>query len=439
MYKHQVMIFLIGLLLGCFSSSTFSRDLVVRNSTELEFWLNKLQPGDTLILAPGDYRLKRFTSAQHGSLEQPIRVQASDAGKAHLRAVDRETFVIRHSHWQFIGLSIIGNDDTEHAFHISGDAKNTQIINCRIKNFDNHIKVNGVDGYFPDNLAVTDSELFNETPRSGTKPSSAIDIIGAKDATIRRNFIHDFGNDISGIVSYGLFLKGGAINGRIEQNLIICSRSHQGIRAGISLGAGGTAPQFCRDRHCDFEHHDGLVANNIITSCTDAGIHLRKANRSQLFANTLVFTAGIDIDPETGPTHLDRNYIGGALNNDSEIALTKTENLVTGFNWLGYNAKMHRWFDGGLATIPNWLQSNSLGLGHKQISQDFLSPQTLNLTPNDIDRLTAKSKTPTAWNFPIHDYWGNLRSDTPWIGAIDYSRSSPIVVWSPSISSPKTH
>ncbi|WP_421862748.1 right-handed parallel beta-helix repeat-containing protein [Motiliproteus sp.] len=381
-----------------------------------------------MLLAPGDYQLGRFQTLHAGSTDQPIRVKAQSPSETRILTSENETFVIHHSHWHFINLTLIGNQASEHAFHISGDADYVLIQSCHLQNFDNHIKANGTETGFPDNLTIEGCELFNERPRSGRKPSSPIDIIGSSNVNIRNNYLHDFGNDLDGGISYGMFLKGRSNHGRIEQNLIVCADKHQGIRAGISLGGGGTAPQFCADSRCDYEHQNGLISNNIITNCTDAGIHLRNAKRSQIITNTLLFTAGIDIDPGNSSATLYRNYIGGTVNQGKGATVRLMGNRITGSNWSIYHPKIHRWLEQPLPAVPRWLQNSPLGLGHEQVRQDFHEPEKLDLTPTETTHFTAPPASPPNLQLPAQDYRGNPRGKTPWIGALDYDISSPVVL-----------
>ena len=85
-------------------------------------------------------------------------------------------------------------------------------------------------------------------------------------------------------------------DGLFERNLVMCTRNFSGgTRIGLSLGGGGTAPQFCEDGSCNTEHQNGILRNNLIVNCSDVGIYLNRAQDTLVDHNTLYATAGIDV------------------------------------------------------------------------------------------------------------------------------------------------
>jgi parallel beta-helix repeat protein len=109
---------------------------------------------------------------------------------------------------------------------------------------------------------------------------------------------------------------------------VICERrlrSLPGQRVGLSFGGGGTAQEYCRYGHCVAEQSDGIMRDNLIASCSDAGIYLNKSARTTLRSNTILDTVGIDARyPETAAS-LSGNLVDGvirardgAISHDSE-------------------------------------------------------------------------------------------------------------------------
>jgi hypothetical protein len=113
-----------------------------------------------------------------------------------------------------------------------------------------------------------------------------------------------------------MFMKGGGSGGRFERNVVICTRqgvSRPGIRVGIGIGSGGTAPAFCRDGRCAHEHSDALVANNVVAHCNDVGIDIARSTRTAVLHNTLVNTAGIGTRNPPADARVERNLLDGGL------------------------------------------------------------------------------------------------------------------------------
>ena len=406
--------------------SADAQEFSVNDSEALVRVLSQLQAGDRLTLSAGQYTLGRFETQIAGTRQHPIIVRAAHPANTFIQAIDSETFVVRHSYWEFTGINLNGTATTDHAFHLSDNADHVAIRNCRLSNFDSHIKINGRDGRFPDATIIEGCRLYNDQPRHNRRPATAIDVVGGDNTFIRANTIYDFGAGIDGNTSYAIFLKGASSNGRIERNLIGCSVKHSGNRVGISLGGGGTAAQFCSDQRCEFEHRNGLVRNNIIYNCSDAGVHLRRARHSRIIANTLVFSAGIDIDPDSGPAQIHANYIGGGVTGAHNSQILWGQNLITGANQLPYHPQLHRWLESPLGFVTNWLMASPMGLGHRRLYQDFVAPDRLDLSLRRPHMLLmpAASKSQPLLNEPIDDFWGNRRSMIRWFGAIDYSQSS---------------
>ena len=116
--------------------------------------------------------------------------------------------------------------------------------------------------------------------------------------------------------SYGAFAKGGGSGNRLIGNVVLCEhrlRGATGRRIGLSFGGGGSDPRLCRDRRCVVEHDDGLIANNLIASCSDEGIYLNRAARSSLLHNTVLDTAGVVVRFPESAAHAAGNLIDGAL------------------------------------------------------------------------------------------------------------------------------
>lgn len=281
------------------------REWLVTSSTTLVHAMAQARAGDTITLQAGNHEIGGVLKTGHaGSPEAPIFVRSELPGSTHIRL--SSYFYISHPYWVFENLQLLGNcsygekrGPCEHAFHVVGRAKGTVIRNNHIQNFFAHIKVNGLSGSFPDGGLLQFNTFSNDDNYGLNGALTPFDLVGASRWTVADNLFHHFVKGWSHHASYGVFMKGGGHEGRIERNFVVCSGdgniSHYGSRVGISLGGGLTGPDYCPDKKCLYEHADGVVANNVVMNCNDFGIDNNRAIRSIFAHNTLINTYGIDV------------------------------------------------------------------------------------------------------------------------------------------------
>lgn len=324
------------------------RRVAVASVAELAAAVNRAQPGDEIVIAPGTYDVSRIRLAANGSAAHPIVLRAERRGAVLLRATAVEAFVISGAYWVVDGLDILGvcepQEKCEHAFHIVGDADNVVIRDNRARDFNATIKSNGFEDVkrfgaeasgkawvFPDNVLISGNYFFNTTIRQTATPVTLMDIVGGRNWIIRGNLVADFQKGKGNRVSYGMFLKGNSRNGIFERNLVMCEwQNTGGTRMGISLGGGGSGPpKICEDRDCSIEHTDGIIRNNIILNCTqDVGIYLNKAKNSKIYNNTVINTAGIDIRFKASTADLRNNIVSGKIRDRDGGDHSEANNLV---------------------------------------------------------------------------------------------------------------
>ncbi|MDC0721238.1 MYXO-CTERM sorting domain-containing protein [Nannocystis bainbridge] len=301
------------------------------------------QPGDTIVLAAGDYEVHQSKIACNtpGTADAPIVVRAAEPGAARLRLDSLEGFHVRAPFWKFEGLDIEGicaaDSDCEHAFHITGAASHTHIVGNRLHGFNAMIKGNGepigpdMAYEHPDDVVVEYNEFYNDAPRDTANPVTPIDVVGGQRWVLRGNFIHDHAKGGGDNISYAAFLKGHAKDGLIERNLVVCELLHSGqVRLGLSLGGGGSGPDMiCEDGACKPEHERGIIRNNIVLNCpADVGIYINAGADSKILNNTLYNTAGIDMRfaETTGVVH--NNLMNGKIRDRDGAVTDKQNNLV---------------------------------------------------------------------------------------------------------------
>lgn len=274
---------------------------VLAGGAEIVAAVAAAQPGDVLEIAPGRYALPGTLRTQRGGRpDAPITLRAARAGTVTLEVRRVEGAVVAHPYWIFENLGWRGlcpaDDDCEHALHIVAGARATVVRNNLSTDFSAHLKINGQDGQFPDDGLLQYSTLVNTRPRRGTAPVTFVDLVAASGWQYLDNRVENFVKEGSNGISYGLFMKGAGRGGRIARNVVICTPAavgQAGLRLGISMGGGGTGKEVCRDKRCEFEHADGVVANNVVAHCNDAGIDVNHSRAIAVLHNTLVNTQGI--------------------------------------------------------------------------------------------------------------------------------------------------
>jgi nitrous oxidase accessory protein NosD len=319
-----------------------TREVLVVDVGQLRTALTRALPGDVITIAPGRYRVEGAALAveRPGRVDAPITVRAPRVGLATLEFNLVEGFHVLAPHWVFENLVIEGacpqHDDCEHAFHVVGAASATVIRNNELRDFNAHIKINGERGRYPDGGLVADNRIYNTTARRTENPVTPIDLVAASDWTIRGNLVADFVKDGSDRTSYGAFAKGGGSGNLLEGNTVLCEhrlRGAPGRRVGLSFGGGGSGQASCRAGRCTPEHDLGMMRDNLIASCSDAGVYLNRATNSRLEHNTLLDTAGVQTR-SAGELLFMANLVDGPLRIDAESFLTARDSRTSALSAL---------------------------------------------------------------------------------------------------------
>ncbi|MFT3719375.1 hypothetical protein [Pseudorhodoferax sp.] len=299
----------------------------VASLEELQRAMQNARPGEVIELLPGRYTMTRKLSTPvAGHADNPITVRAAAPRSVEILAATVEGIVVSQPYWVFENLTIRGtckaDDDCEHAFHVVGKASGTVLRNNHLVDFNAHVKVNELGGAYPDDGLLQFNTLDNSRPRRTLHPVTPFDLVAASRWVVADNVVANFVKSSGNGISYGLFMKGGGSEGRIERNLVICStqdisargdRPGSGARVGISLGGGTSGESFCRNGHCAAEHHQGLVANNVVAHCNDAGIDVNRSEQSVIAHNTLVNTGWIDVRSSPASAVIYGNWLEGRI------------------------------------------------------------------------------------------------------------------------------
>jgi hypothetical protein len=304
------------------AATSATRRKLVTSASGLIDAIGAARPGDIIEIAPGRYRVSGHSipTRSAGLESAPIIIRAGRLGQVLLEFNLLEGFVVQHPHWIFENLEIAGvcsdDSDCEHAFHVVGAASSAVIRNNRVRDFNAHIKVNGVDRAYPDFGLIQSNTLYNTRPRNTGNPVTVIDIVTASRWHILDNFIADFVKLGDNQISYGAFIKGGGAGGRFERNVVICAlklQNQPGLRVGLSFGGGGTGDGLFRNGDSPFEHEDGIAANNIVAHCNDFGIDVNRSKGITIAHNTLINTAGIDVRNYPASAAVSGNLIEGRI------------------------------------------------------------------------------------------------------------------------------
>lgn len=316
-----------------------SMDLVHADTTEQA--LNAIanaKPGQTILLAPGKYRFHRpyIAIGKPGTSEHPIIMRADRPGTVILEMDTHEGFLVTAPYWTFENLRIQGvcqqHSDCEHAFHVVGSAHHFIARNNTIVDFNAHFKINGTSGQMPDDGIIDGNTLTNTSVRNTDHSVTPIDLVAASRWQIRHNLITDFVKGGSDKISYGAFVKGGGADNRLEQNMVVCEnllKGAPGQRVGLSLGGGGTGKAYCRDRRCITEQDRGVIASNLIASCSDDGIYVNRSAGSKIFHNTIIDTGGIVVRFPESSADVEGNLVDGSIRIRDDGIVRRVDNLET--------------------------------------------------------------------------------------------------------------
>lgn len=260
-------------------------------------------PGKTILLAPGTYVLPhRLPLTVGGSAAAPAVIAAGGSGTVLIDANGaEEAFLVNGACFLRIeGLSITGG--ACHAIKV--DPPSTDVVIANNRMYDNtrtttlNSQVSAVKGD-PGALRVTvENNIVEQLATFGGDNFQGIDCNAGTDWIVRGNTVRDIrGAALSGS---GIQFKSGSLNTIIENNLVLrCGLN------GIVYGGFGN-PAWNKQV---FEHVGGVVRNNVVAGCADAGITAINTCDGKVENNTL-FNNGVEPDVRVKAKNLEfRNNI----------------------------------------------------------------------------------------------------------------------------------
>jgi len=321
-----------------------SNTLVVSSPEEILDAIESAVPGTTIVIETGSYEMLRTRTrvGNAGSLIEPIVLTAQP--DVILKFVTTVGLNIDKPHWIIENIEFMGacdyDDKCQHAIHLTGDADNVIIQNNTFRNFNAHIKSNGVGvgtRSNPDNVKIIKNTFINDWARQTSSAVTPIDVVGGDNWLVQGNFIADFSKNGGNRVAYGAFLKGESTRGQFIENLVVCAwrvphYSELDIRIGLSLGGGGTGDRFCDDGVCKFEHSQGLIDSNVIANCqNDVGVYINRSTRSIISNNHIYSTLGVDVRFQESTAVLENNVIQGRIKARDGATVFEQNNELLGF------------------------------------------------------------------------------------------------------------
>lgn len=298
--------------------------------------LEHAQPGDVITFAPGTYRFHGrpylATSSARG-----VTVRAGKPGSVTLEFALPGGFLVASPDWTFENLHIRGTCDThagcEHAFQVIGRGAGFIARNNTVTDFNTPFMIEAAGIAYPDNGIIEHNTISNSSARDTAGAVAAIEVVAASNWTIRSNLVSDFAKARGARTSYGVLVRGGGKDNRIERNIVVCEqrlRSAPGLRIGVSLGGAGSVAAQCRDRRCTPEQVGGVINANLVASCSDEGLQLHRAAASIVTHNTVLDTAGVSVQASESGADVHGNMIDGRIVARGGAALRADDNLDTG-------------------------------------------------------------------------------------------------------------
>jgi len=251
MRRHKQALYLISATILTTFVPLEAKEVLANNSPQLRSAIRKLQPGDTLLVAPGDYAGGIYLADTSGTKDAPITIRGAEPDNPPLFSGDGQAFHLADcSHIILSNLKVKGfpsngiNIDDGGSFetpahHIT--LENITILETGPKGNHDALKMSGVDRF---TVRRCRFEAWG---------GSGIDMVGCHYGLVEDcAFVGRKGFSQSNAVQ----LKGGTRHILVQTSLF----KNAGQRA-INLG-GSTGLQFFRPKVGDYEAKDITIAGN---------------------------------------------------------------------------------------------------------------------------------------------------------------------------------
>lgn len=254
-------------------------------------------PGDTVDIAPGVYEVAGVSRIMIADRPGPVLVRGTGAGPLDviIQGVGQDDPSVQmifnlddSPRWTFQNL--MTRNSYYHGFKFDHTSTDCVLRNVVMRDH-GESGVKGTSdptaGTYPDRLLVEYCDIGFTMESGGTRDVvEGIDGVGVNDWVIRRNRFVNVQR--SGSPATAIFTKGNSSRTIIEGNRF------ENCFIAASFGGGGTGPSFFRDNDRTYEHRGGIIRNNVMIRCADAGVYINKGTEAKIYNNTL-FECGLSI------------------------------------------------------------------------------------------------------------------------------------------------
>jgi len=273
------------------------RTIDVKNIGSLEDAVHSARPGDTIVVAPGDYGLR--ASLDIAAPDVTLRGAVTDASKVVLRGGgmddERVGVGISISAPGVVVANLTVRSVGYHAVQVRGEqgASRFVLYNAHLQDTGQQMLKGSIahNNRFADDGLVACSE-FSYTTNAPSAYTDGIDILAAKGWLIRDNRFTRIRGPEKGRWSAGPAIVAWATSEDtvVERNVIVDSFR------GIALGLGPGVAEFSRTGDRSYDHLRGTIRNNVVVNLNrwaDEAIEANAARDARIEYNTvLVESAG---------------------------------------------------------------------------------------------------------------------------------------------------
>lgn len=309
------------IVLFCATASV-ARVVNVSTYVQLRDACQNALPGDTIVIASGTYTITGASRIMITNRQGPVLVKGATGnptdvtvqGQGQDNSAVQMVFNLDDCPaWTFRDFTV--RNSYYHGFKFDHNSTDCALINVIMRDH-GESGVKGTSdppsGKYPDRLLIDSCDIGFTSTSGGTRSVvEGVDGVGVNDWIIRNSRFVNVQK--GGNPAYAIFTKGNSSNTIIEANRF------ENCFIGASFGGGGTATQYFRDNNTTYEHRNGIIRNNVIMRCTDAGIYINKGNNCKIYNNTVfecVLTIQLRFVQSTG--YVRNNLVKRALSNPNE-------------------------------------------------------------------------------------------------------------------------
>lgn len=278
-------------------SITAARVVSVSTFEALRVACATAMPGDTIDIASGIYTIADVSRIMISDRPGPVLVRGTGIEPRHtiIQGAGQDDpsvpmiFNLEDSpRWTFENL--MTRNSYYHGFKFDRSSTDCSLRRIIMRDHgESGVKGTSdpVAGTYPDRLLVEYCDIGFTLESGGTRSVvEGIDGVGVNDWVIRRSRFVNVQK--GGAPAYAIFTKGNSSGTIIEGNRF------ENCFIAASFGGGGTGAQFFRDNDMTYEHRGGVIRNNVMIRCTDAGVYINKGTQAKIYNNT-IFECGLTI------------------------------------------------------------------------------------------------------------------------------------------------